>query len=186
MAVILKCPSCEDKFKWDFAAQSKWPKACPLCGVSMGEEVPDDEIRMPSLRSAKTAVIDNSYRQLEQSSETRMEKAAELAGTSVSDMSALKITDLKTNIVPGESYMPEVTNSVTQAMDQIKARGGQIGFTGAAGAEYSSGVQTGPLPNAGAKMRTALQSHHAGISHGSAVSDRPALETVQPGYRRRG
>lgn len=186
MAVILKCPACEDKFKWDFAAQSKWPKACPLCGVSMGEEVPDDEIRMPALRSARTKATDESYRQLEKSSEHRMEQAAQMAGVSASDMSALKITDLKTNIVPGESYMPEVRNEVTQSMDQIKARGGQIGFTGAAGSEYTGAVQTGPLPNAGAKMRTALQNHHASLSHGFAVSDRPALETTQPGYRRRG
>jgi hypothetical protein len=31
-----------------------------------------------------------------------------------------------------------------------------------------------------------IQTHHATLSHGSAVCDVPAVETRQPGYRRRG
>lgn len=186
MAVILKCPACEKKFRWDFASEDKWPKACPMCGERMDEGMEDDVIRMPSLRSAKTDVVDQTYRQMEQSSEFRMEQAAQLAGTSASDMSALKITNLKTGVKPGESYMPEVNNAVTQAMDAVRQRGGQIGFTGGAGAEYSGAVQVGPTPNAGAKTRTMLQAHHAQATGGAGVSDRPALETQQPGYRRRG
>lgn len=157
MAIILKCPSCEDKFRWDFAAQSKWPKACPLCGVSMGEEVSDDEIRMPSLRSAKTDAVDGSYRQLEKSSEHRMEQAAAAAGTSVSEMSALKITDLKTNIVAGETYVPEVRNAVTERMDQMKQMGAPVGFSGAQASELAAQVRTGPHPNAGAKAMQSIQ-----------------------------
>lgn len=157
MAVVLKCPACEQKFRWDFAEAAKWPKACPLCNVSMGEEVPDDVIMMPSLRSAKTDVIDGSYRQLEASSQARAEQAAEAAGCSVSEMSSLKITDLKTGVRPGESYVPEVRNAVTDQMDLMKARGGQVGFTGADAAQLASQVKTGPYPNAGANMLSRIQ-----------------------------
>lgn len=186
MAVVLKCPECSQKFRWDFATEDRWPKACPMCGAVMDDGKNDDVICMPALKSPQTDSVDRSYRQIEVASEHRMEQAAQLAGTSVSEMSSLKITDLKTGVKPGESYMPEVNNSVTQTMDQIRQRGGQIGFTGADGAGYSGAVQTGPLPNAGAKMRTVLQQHHAIATNGNAVSDRPALETAQPGYRRRG
>lgn len=186
MAVVLKCPECRKKFRWLVDSEDKWPDACPLCGVKMGHDVPDDVIMMPSLRSAKTKVIDSSYRELEASSEHRMYQAAEAAGCSPSEMAGLKITDIKTGVKPGESYVPEIRNSVTEQMEMIKARGGQAGFTGTTGAEYSTAVQTGPAPNTGAKMRTALQSMHAARTGGAGVSERPALETLQPGYRRRG
>lgn len=157
MAVVLKCPSCEEKFRWDFAEQSKWPKACPACGVSMGEEVPDDVIMMPALRSAKMNVIDGSYRELESSSQARAEQAAEAAGCSVSEMSGLKITDIKTGVKPGESYVADVNNVVTQQMEVMKARGGQVGFAGAEAAEFASQVKTGPYPNAGASVLSRVQ-----------------------------
>jgi hypothetical protein len=54
------------------------------------------------------------------------------------------------------------------------------------GAEYSTQVQSGPHPNIGATMITKARDFHGKLSHGMAVSDRPALETQQPGYRRRG
>jgi hypothetical protein len=54
------------------------------------------------------------------------------------------------------------------------------------GVEYSTHVQAGPFANSGAKMMIKLRGHHDAISRGTAVSDRPALETLQPGYRRRG
>lgn len=157
MAVILKCPACEKKFRWDFAAEDKWPKACPMCGERMDEGMEDDVIRMPSLRSPKTDVVDTTYRQIEQASEVRMEQAAQMAGTSVADMSSLKITDLKTGVQPGESYVPEVRNAVTERMDQMQARGAQVGFSGAQGAEYAGMVRSGPHPNAGAKTLSAIQ-----------------------------
>lgn len=157
MAVLLKCPACEQKFRWEFATEEKWPKACPLCGAHTGHDVPDDVIVMPSLRSAKTDAADRSYRELERSSEARMEQAAEAAGTSVADMSALKITDIKTGVKAGESYMPEVRNSVTERMDQMKQAGMQVGFSGADAANLASQVRTGPHPNAGVKTLSAIQ-----------------------------
>lgn len=183
MAVILRCPDCNEKFRWDFSQPGRWPKACPCCGARMDDEDADDTvICMPSLRSAKTVSADNLYRQMEAGSEFRAQKAAELAGCDVADMSSLKMTNMHDGRKQGEMSAIEVKNTVSEFM---QANPGIGGFQGGDAVGYSGSVQTGPTPNAGAHMRTMLQGHHAQAT-GGAVSDRPALETLQPGYRRRG
>lgn len=182
MAVMLKCPDCEQKFRWTFSDESKWPSHCPLCGEYMGIDTPDDEIVMPAFISARTKANDKVYRDMESGSERRAELAAEAAGCSVADMAGLKITDMNDRR-DCEIAAKEVSNSVTQFMDNNPQIGG---FKGADGVGYSGAVQSGPLPNAGAKMRTFIQDHHAVISKGDAVSNRPGLETQAPNYRRRG
>ena len=157
MAIILKCPDCREKFRWEFSDESRWPKACPLCKVDIGIDTDDSVIMMPSLKSAKTKVVDASYRELETSSERRMEQAAQDAGCSPSEMSALKITDIKTGVKPGESYVREVHNPVTERMEQMKQMGAQVGFSGAAAAELAGSVRTGPHPNAGANTLARIQ-----------------------------
>lgn len=183
MAVILKCPSCEEKFRWEFASASKWPKVCPLCGADQGANDDDTVICMPSLRGARTKAIDETYRQAEQGSEFRAQAAAEQLGVPVSEMSGLKITDMKTGVKPGESYVKDTT---AQQKAALESGGARVGFVGGDGSGYSGQVQSGPAPNAGARMRTALQNFHGQSFGGGVISDRPALETTQPGYRRRG
>ena len=180
MAYSLRCPDCRGKFPWDVKAI--FPRFCPLCQSDIGIDTDDSVIPMPSLRSAATKAADGVYRQMEKGSEFRAEKAAEMAGCSVEDMSNLKITNMNTGLKPGETAAIEVKNTVTEFMQQT----GIGGFRQDAGSAYSGAVQTGPAPNAGARMRTGLQEHHARISGGMAVSDRPALETQTPNYRRRG
>ncbi|MDE2099017.1 MAG: hypothetical protein KGL39_17315 [Patescibacteria group bacterium] len=146
----------------------------------MGEPKSNDVISIPAFLSARSRSIDQVYRDTERSSQVRAEKAAEMAGVPVSDMSDLKITDLRTNTYEGDMAIKPVVNAVTQQMDMINARGGAVGWQGSNGVEYSQAVQTGPHPNMGAKMRSAIQRANG------MVSDRPALETQQPGYRIRG
>lgn len=178
MSFALRCPDCRKAFKWEPTKAT--PRFCPLCDADMGEEKDDSVISIPAFLSARTKATDKVYRDTESASQVRAEKAAEMAGVSVSDMAALKITDMRDNAHEGEISAVPVVNDVTRQMDLIQARGGQAGFAGSAGSEYSSAVQTGPFPNMGAKMRSAI---HA--ANGS-VSERPALETQQPGYRYRG
>jgi len=183
----LRCPDCLGKF----ISKTISPDRCPLCNFIIPQDDDDGvvEIKAPFIRSARTDSIDKVYTDIEKSSEVRMEKAAEMAGngTSASDMSGLKITDLRTNIGVGDIYAPELPpNPVTQQMEALNKRGGHFGFAGSNGAEFSGAVATGPVPNAGAKVRTMIQQRHGEISGGTAVSDLPALETMQPGYRRRG
>ena len=178
MGFLLRCPDCRGKFPW--TKEARFPRFCPLCKSDMGEERDDDDVVMPAFLSPTTKRTDQVYRDTEKGSEVRAQAAAELAGTSVSDMSNLKITDMNDRRDSPVAYK-EVVNPVTQFMAQT----GIGGFRGPDGLGYSGAVQAGPSPNAGAKMRTALQEAHSRLS-GGAVSDRPALETQQPGYRRRG
>lgn len=148
--IKVKCPECQEKVLVNDLSDK-----CPVCGWS--QEFDDAIVCLPSLRSAKTDRIDGSYRELEASSQARAEQAAEAAGCSVADMSELKVTNLKTGVKPGESYVPEVRNAVTEQMDIMKARGGQVGFTGADAVHLASQVKAGPYPNAGANMLSRIQ-----------------------------
>ncbi len=179
----LVCPDCRKKFPWE--RDTAFPRFCPLCSSDIGTDCADDEIVMPfirsSVRTAQAQSADDVYRQMERGSEQRTEMAASHLGVPTSEMSDLKLTDLKDASRPGEIAAVPVNNAVSQVMAQ-----GVGGFRGADGLGYSASVQTGAFANAGAKMRTVLHAHHTDLSRGSAVCDRPALETTQPGYRRRG
>jgi hypothetical protein len=199
MAVKLKCSFCETKFSWDFAALG-WPDHCPKCKEFIGTDRADDDIVMPSIRHARTKIIDSTYTQMEKGSEFRAQAAAELTGAPVSEMSSLKITDMKTGMREGDIAVKEPVNDVTIRMQQMRDRGLPIGF-GGGGLDYSQAVPQGPHPNVGARMRVALQNnhpdmvrHHAvgtnergqpAIPSTDVVSTRDANETYQPGYRRR-
>lgn len=176
MAFALRCPDCRKSFRQN--PSEPWPSACPLCGAFMGEEKDDAVVCLPAFLSAKSKANDQVYRDIESSSEKRMHMAAEMAGVSASEMTDLKITDLRPTVTPGAIAAPPVSNAVTQHMEMINARGGQFGWQGANASEYSSAVQTGPSPNAGAKMRSFIQQQNG-------MPETPALETLQPGYRRR-
>lgn len=181
MAFRLRCQTCREAFAFDPKTQD-WPDKCPLCGTHVGfNDRPDDDVCMPSIRTARSVATDKVYRDIEAGSEKRMHAAAELAGTSVEDMSALKITNLKDNQREGDIAAPDVSQNLVnlglRSLDDVFKPNG---------VEYSGAVQSGPEANSGARFRTALQTHHTNVSGGTAVSDRPALETTQPGYRRRG
>lgn len=180
MALVVRCPECRKKFSWK--SGTDLPDDCPLCGAYVGSDRADDEITMPAILGRRTKVVDQVYRDMEKGSEHRMSLAAEAAGGIPADYASLKITDMRDNLRAGEIAAMPVNNAVTQFMAQT----GVGGFTGGQGAGYSGAVQTGPFPNAGAHMRTSIQQHHADLSRGAAVSDRPANEVMQPGYRRRG
>lgn len=118
----------------------------------MGIDADDTTICMPSLRSAKTTANDALYRQMEKGSEIRAEAAAAQLGVPVSEMSALKMTNMKDNVKQGETYAP----SVTAQQANLESGGSKVGFQ-VNGAEYASMVKAGPYPNAGAKTLQALK-----------------------------
>lgn len=180
MAVMLRCPKveCKKKFPWDTSLG--WPRFCAMCGADIAC-ADDDAVTMPNILSFRSKVPDKVARDYMDGSEKRVHMAAELAGTSAEDMSSLKVTDLTDRRDMIQPVAP-VNNAVTQFMAQHPGVGGMTSN----GAEYANQVQSGPHPNVGAKMLTKVRGFHNDISHGAAVSDRPALETQQPGYRRRG
>jgi hypothetical protein len=182
MSFSIRCPYCRGKFPWN--PVQGMPEFCALCGEHVGHDDDSDDVTMPFIRSnGKSASIDKVYRDMEKGSEVRARAAAELAGTSVADMSDLKITNMRDNQRQGDYAVPEVSNAITQFMQAHPEAGG---FRSSEALAYSGSVATGPEPNAGAKMRTTLHNYHGQATGGTAVSDRPANETMQQGYRRRG
>jgi hypothetical protein len=165
---VVKCTACGTKFRWSFADKGKWPDYCdnPQCTTFIGNTRADNDIVMPSLRSATTKHNDAFYRQMEKGSEHRVHLAAEASGVPASELSDLKITNLNDRRDAEVAAMP-VNNSVTQMM---AANPGVGGFQSDAGLAYSGFVRQGPEPNAGARMMTRLRGVHADISKGSAVS----------------
>jgi len=171
MGFSLRClnPDCRYKFPWD--PLQGWPDFCQKCKQGMENE--RDDVVMPFIRSsARVKAVDQVYRDMEKGSEIRAQQAAELVGASVSDMSALKITDLKDNQRQGDIAAVESE----AAMNRIKqfapkstigfAEGGQ-GFTdGVASGAIKIGdkVYTGIEPAAGARTIQRVQKKMAGLS----------------------
>ena len=159
--IRLQCPECANKFY----AVSMCPDCCPKCGYVY--EPPDDTvISMPAIRSAVSKAADQTYRDMETASERRAEMAAQAAGVPVSEMSGLKITNLRDNTKPGEDMAPAVVNDVTKHMDSLQQRGGQFGFVN--GSEFAAGtaqgainvngrITTGIEPRAGARALGSIQ-----------------------------
>lgn len=143
MAVLLKCPECEQKFRWKFGEESRWPSHCPLCHEDMSIDRADDDIVMPAILSPRTASIDRVKQDIVAGSERRAEIAAEMAGVPVSDMSALKITNLNDRRDADIAAMP-VNNIVTQHMDAMSQRGTNMGFA-SNGVALASSVASGSV-----------------------------------------
>jgi hypothetical protein len=134
----IRCPGCRKAFPWDPAIDL--PERCPLkgCGYVSKKRDPEvDEngeivIAAPFLRSPVMKANDGVYRELERSSEVRAQMAADMAGVPVSEMSHLKVTNIRDNTRPGEVAAMPVVNEVTKQMDMLKARGMPVGFGGQA------------------------------------------------------
>jgi hypothetical protein len=165
MAVLLKCPSCREKFKYDVS--DGWPDKCPICKVDINNRRDDDDVVVPNILSFRTRTIDAVPRGIMDGSEKRAELAAAMAGVPVDEMANLKVTDLSDRR-DSEVAVKPVVNAVTQQMDMIQARGGAVGFGAPNGAEYAAnahaplikadGQPTMAFANAGAREMRRLQS----------------------------
>ena len=162
----VRCPHCRKTFPWD--ASLPLPSKCPLPGCDYVAAERDDNvivIAAPFIGSARTKATDACYRELETSSAARAEAAAHMAGVPVSEMSHLKVTNLKDNTREGEVAAMPVVNAVTRQMDMLKARGMPTGFGGAAD---TTSTATGAItvngqviqniePRAGSRAMSAIQ-----------------------------
>jgi hypothetical protein len=156
MTILLKCPACREKFKYDVT--DGWPDACPICHTNISNKRDDDDVVVPNILSFKTKNNDKVARDIMNGSETRAELAAGMAGVPVSEMSGLKITDLNDRN-DAQFSTPDVVNPVTQRMAEMQARGLPTGFgTNAADAMgRAAQAHTGAEPYAGARARNRIQ-----------------------------
>ena len=159
MAVILKCPACREKFKYDVS--QGWPDECPICKTDINNRRADDDVVMPNILSFKTKANDKVARDIMDGSVQRAEMAAVMAGTSVEDMSNLKITNLNDRNDTQFATKDEV-NDVTRHMDSMAAAGLPTGFNAGsadamARASMAHQVPQGDVAYAGLRERNRLQ-----------------------------
>jgi hypothetical protein len=155
MAVILKCPACREKFKYDVS--QGWPDNCPICKTDINNRRADDEICMPAFLSQKSKNNDKVARDIMDGSETRAGLAAAMAGVPVSEMSGLKITDLNDRN-DTQWATKDVVNPVTQHMDAMQRAGLPVGFGGPSEAmQRAAAAHGGDSPYAGLRKRNQMQ-----------------------------
>ena len=176
MAVILKCPKCRGKFKY---AAGEFPDNCLLCGEDINNRRDDDDIVCPAFLSQKSKNNDKVARDIMDGSEQRAEMAAVMAGTSVSDMSGLKITDLNDRN-DTQFATKDVVNPVTQHMAAMQAQGMPVGFGSNADAQArAAAAHTGDAPYAGLRERNRLQRLLPPVGQAPL----PYQITLNPNYR---
>jgi hypothetical protein len=110
---------------------------------------------MPNILSAKSKSIEAVARGVMDGSEIRAQAAAEAAGCSVEDMSALKITNLNDGR-NSEFATKDISNPVT---DVMKAAPGLTGFQ-QNGAAFAQSTSVGPYARAGANQAVRLSQMH--------------------------
>lgn len=156
MPIVLKCPACREKFKYDVS--EGWPDSCPICKTDINNRRDDDDVVMPNILSFKTRNNDKVARDIMDGSTQRAEMAAVMAGTSVEDMASLKVTNLNDRNDAQFSAV-EVRNPVTERMDAMQAAGLPTGF-GAGPTDAmarAAAAHTGDSPYAGLRERNRLQ-----------------------------
>lgn len=162
MAFVIVCNACRNRLPWK--PTDKTPTECPKCWATFGDERADDDIVMPFIRSAKTDRTDKVYRDMEKGSETRAEIAAHQLGVSVSDMSAIKMTDMNDNQREGDIAAKLVPDKNDGQFFQPGSNGAEYMAGNAQGAVTVNGVtQTGVVPRAGA---TAISSFKSATGQG--------------------
>lgn len=177
MAVKLRCPSCRDTFPWE--TEKPWPSFCPACGFDVSQ--PEREgVQAPAISKAYNRTPDTVYREMEAGSEAQQAHAADLLGVSKSELSSMKITNMRDNLREGDIS----ATSVQQAQKNLSINPDHTLFQQPP-PNYSPEVQSGPSPNAGARMQSKIREMHGQIAPHAPQSDVPALETKAEGYRRR-
>jgi hypothetical protein len=160
-----RCPECSGTFEFFHhpnVEEDPAPRYCPLCGFDShaDEEKPyGGVIEAPHVRNVPVVKGgDNTYEAMVQASETNAVAAAEMAGVDASEMSNMKITDMKDNLREGDDAVAVDSTPVAQVMQQAPGVFGFQGYDSAAG--YASAVRTGPEAFAGMKAASVVRAGH--------------------------
>lgn len=175
-----ECPSCAAAFEvFAMTADEPPPRYCPKCGFdTQAEEAAPltEPLAAPAISKGVARGADNIAKADEEGGNFRADYAQQVLGL---DAEAAK--ELRAPPAP-------VNNSVSQYMAANQMDGFSLGSQ-----RYtadSAAVQSGPFPNAGLHAQQDLRKAHAAFTANSGhagpiMSDLPALETQQPGYRPR-
>jgi DNA-directed RNA polymerase subunit RPC12/RpoP len=175
------CPSCEKQFVYDHhpsIAADPLPRFCPHCGFDSTGEF-ETALAMPAIGTGAVKRAEGVQEAVQEGANFRADLAREKFGLDADAARMLRDT----------STAP-VNNAVTQAMAQMPAN--TVGFNPTNATAYAASVSTGPYPNAGARAMQGVRQFHQDFTRNAGhnatattTSEIPALETQQPGYRRR-
>lgn len=175
MSYKLRCPGCSEVFKW---AGKDWPNFCPLCGFSTA--LPErDEIQAPHTRDGRAKAMlksaDQTYRGYEAATEKNAQQAADIAGVPVSEMSGLRITNMESQLRPGDLAAKHVTNDVSRMVDANKDTFGyQTNPSAAIG--MAANAHSGKHAHAGAGAFGMLREIHQKTGAASVVPTKEVLD----------
>ncbi len=109
----LQCTICAERFIW---TEPDFPDECPVChqyiGISGKPEVAAPFIGFKASKSA-----DNVYRAMERGAEHRMNVASEKLGIPVSELSDMKISNMRDNARVGEDSAPPLSSGAQEIMN---------------------------------------------------------------------
>ena len=175
------CPECTRQFVYDHhpsIESDPVPRFCQFCGFDSAGEFETPPVA-PAIARGMVQRTDNLLRSVDEGADFRANLAREQLGLDSEAAAAIRDT----------SAAP-VNNAVSQHMASLPAN--SVGFNPANGLGYSAAVANGPYPNAGARAMQGVRAFHqnftAGAGHNPTAttsSETPALETQQPGYKRR-
>lgn len=157
-----QCPDCEGTFDHlHLRSTDEPPNFCPLCGSNMSD--PEPQVGRINLGTSVGKSGDQVYRAMEDGSATRAQIAADHLGIDASEMSAMKITDIKDNMREGDTAAVTSNNAVSQMMTQTQ---GVTGLQDASAAsQFAASAHTGAYAHAGDKARQSLVTAHQKRAH---------------------
>jgi hypothetical protein len=163
--LCFKCPNCWEKFRVEV---EKVPRYCPLCGFDSKEDEIAEETRMAEMlasqkppaykkQNAISGTVDKLYTDIEKTSETRAEMAAEAAGVDVSEMASLKVTDMKDSLRTGDIAAKPALNNNQKELGRSAgfSRNGVI-------EELRTNARQGPMAGTGVGTMSGLQQRFFG------------------------
>jgi len=155
-----RCPDCEGTFRFlHHPDDAPPPDRCLLCGAWMSESEPAFVPEAPAIKnSAKVKAVDDVYYAMEDASAARTEDmAAMVPCASASDFNHTKITDMRDHQRTGDiAYKPPPPSPVTEQMEFLRQRGGNVGFAGSGIPNYAPGI---PLTGDAARQAANMQHH---------------------------
>lgn len=153
------CPDCEGQFTTIADDREGPPKFCTLCGNDMSADI-EAIPNFSRIGKASNQTIDQIYRRMESASVARAEQAASDMGVPVSEMSGIKMTDMKDNLREGDTSFVAPKQSISAPANINSVAGNQ-------GAQMAAGIRKESGGSYGHKALDVLKG-----SHGSAHSMR--------------
>lgn len=149
MRFKLQCNFCAEKF---VHVGDDYPDECPLCHAYVGLDG-KPEVSLPAISLAKNRSPDLLYRGMEDGAKHRIDVAADHLGIPTSELSDLKMTNMKDGLRPGDISAPAV-----RKVNDVQATFG--GATPEQHAATLQAVRSGPSPNAGSGQIPVINSLH--------------------------